>query len=270
MKRQKGVTFGSLCKNILHPSCFFCIIMIGFEGGIFMNIMICDDDTIFTEQLYLHIQEFFAKNQLVYPEIVIFENGESLLAYPGNKDLVFLDVEMPGKSGIEIGNELSLQNKNILVIMITSHAEFLDDAMRFHVFRYLSKPIDEQRLYRSLQDALQQYHSYNIKVQIETKEENHIINVSDIISVEAQHRKVIIHTTHADYESVQGFQFWIDALPTQSFFQSHRSFIVNLMHVNGYDHFLIHLFHNKLHAYLTRRKYAAFKQAYLFYLESTR
>ena len=58
-------------------------------------------------------------------------------------------------------------------------------------------------------------------------------------------------------------------LPKSCFFQTHRSFIINLGHITDFDHTLIHLT-NQLTAYLTRRKYRTFKDAYLLYLESMR
>ncbi|MEI3322406.1 MAG: LytTR family transcriptional regulator DNA-binding domain-containing protein [Eubacterium sp.] len=54
------------------------------------------------------------------------------------------------------------------------------------------------------------------------------------------------------------------------FFISHRSYIVNLEYVSKFDHSLIYFSGNKMRAYLTRRKYTQFKDAYLIYLESTR
>ena len=66
---------------------------------------------------------------------------------------------MPGLDGIYVGNELKKKDKDIIIFIITSYSEYLDEAMRFHVFRYLSKPIDRQRLFRNLKDALDLYHS---------------------------------------------------------------------------------------------------------------
>ena len=65
-----------------------------------MRILICDDDRDIATQLQKILQCFFQKNSLKIPEIVIFNNGEDLLADSETKDIVFLDVEMPGVSGI--------------------------------------------------------------------------------------------------------------------------------------------------------------------------
>ncbi len=235
-----------------------------------MRIAVCDDDPLFTEQLTGYTKEFFKRDQFNCPEILVFDSGEALLNDTRQKDIVFLDVEMPGLSGISVGNELKRANKNIIIIIITAYAEYLDEAMRFQVFRYLSKPLDKQRLFRSLKDALQVYSRTTRKLPVETKKGVFTVSASDIILVEAVSKKNIVHTVSSDYESVKTMAQWNKLLPSNLFFQTHRSFIVNFMHVSDFDHSLIHLYGNQFSAYLTRRKYTEFKTAYLLYLENVR
>ena len=142
--------------------------------------------------------------------------------------------------------------------------------MRFDVFRYLSKPLDKQRLFRNMKDALICYNSITAKIPVETKQGVYSLLTSQIIAIEAQGRKVIVHTTLQDFNSIHTMDHWLKQLPENSFFQTHRSFIVNFEHVVDFDHSTIHLSNRQITAYLTRRKYSAFKNAYLLYLESMR
>ena len=215
-----------------------------------MRILICDDDRDIATQLQKILQCFFQKNSLKIPEIVIFNNGEDLLADSETKDIVFLDVEMPGVSGIYVGNRLKQENPNIIIFIVTSYSEYLDEAMRFHVFRYLTKPLDKHRIFRNMKD--------------------YVTSASDIIFVESHGHTVTVHTLQKDYNSVHNIKYWIEQLNMPCFFNSHRSFVVNLKYVSDFDHTLIHLHNNAFEAYLTRRKYTQFKDAYLLYLESTR
>lgn len=235
-----------------------------------MRILICDDDELVVEQLHEFLKSFFTSEHLKCPEIDIFYNGESLLADDGEKDILFLDVEMPDMNGIYVGNELKRANNNIIIFIVTSYAEYLDDAMRFHVFRYLSKPLEKHRFFRNMKDAIDLYNSISYKIPIETKRGVYTVTASSIIAVEAISRKVIVHTTTRDYESTHPMQYWQDMLPKNRFFQTHRSYIVNFEHVRDFDHSLIHMADNNLPAYLTKRKYTDFKKAYLLYLESVR
>ena len=79
--------------------------------GAKMRILICDDDTLIIEQLQKYIESYFESNHLKCPELVSFTSGESLLAEKSEKDIVFLDIEMPGMNGIYVGNELKKANK---------------------------------------------------------------------------------------------------------------------------------------------------------------
>lgn len=235
-----------------------------------MRILICDDDALILELLQKYIREYFNRRRLKCPELVCFSDGESLLADTGDKDIVFLDIKMPGKNGIYAGNELKRQNRQVIIFVITSYSEYLDDAMRFHVFRYLSKPLDRRRLFRNLDDALSLYHSITFRIPAETKSGVHMLLTSQIIAVEARARKVIVHTVSCDLESVRNMQYWLSLLPKNCFFQTHRSFIVNFEYVDSFDRTLVHMAGNRLDAYLTGRKYYAFKDAYLLYLENMR
>ena len=235
-----------------------------------MRILICDDDNLMVEQLQQYIRNYFEYNHVKCPEIVCFSDGESLLADKGDKDILFLDIEMPGMNGIFVGNELKKAYKNIIIFIVTSYSEYLDDAMRFRVFRYLSKPLDKQRFFRNMKDAVDVYNTMTVKLPIETKQGVYTLPASSVIAVEAQRRKVIVHTTLRDFESVHNMQYWLDLLPRNCFFQTHRSFIINFEHITFFDHTLVHMADNHFQAYLTRRKYKAFKESYLLYLESTR
>ena len=234
-----------------------------------MRILICDDDALIIEQLQKYIRNFFENISVKCPALVYFSDGESLLADTGEKDILFLDIEMPGMNGIYVGKELKKKNENIIIFIVTSYSEYLDEAMRFHVFRYLSKPLDKQRFFRNMKDAVDLYNTMTVKIPVETKQGVHTLLASSIMAVEAQGRKVTVHTTLCDFESTHNMQYWLELLPKNRFFQTHRSFIINFEHVTDFDRNLVHMADNQS-AYLTKRKYSSFKEAYLLYLESTR
>ena len=234
-----------------------------------MRILICDDDALIIERLQKYIKIFFENIDVKCPELICFSDGESLLADKGEKDILFLDVEMPGMNGIYVGKELKKKNENIIIFIVTSYSEYLDEAMRFHVFRYLSKPLDKQRFFRNMKDAVDLYNTMTVKIPVETKQGVHTLLASSVIAVEAQGRKVTVHTTLCDFESTHNMQYWLELLPKNRFFQTHRSFIINLEYVTDFDRNLVHMADNQS-AYLTKRKYSSFKEAYLLYLESTR
>ncbi len=235
-----------------------------------MRILICDDDRVITEQIIRYLQEYFTCRGYEMPELVSFSEGDSLLADEGQKDLVFLDIEMPGSNGILVGEELKKANPDILIFIITSYMQYLDDAMRFQVFRYLSKPLEKERLFANMDDAMRFYYRLVSTVVIDDGNTSKKISESDIIYIEAQAGATLVHTVSGTYPAKKAIHSWLDTLNAGSFFPSHKSYIVNMKYVSEFNHELITFSANFGHAYLSRRKYKQFKKAYFIYLEHNR
>lgn len=207
-----------------------------------MRILICDDEPQMVNQLQKILEDYFKSIHLRSPEFVCFYDGNALLADQGQKDILFLDVEMPGIDGIQAGSKLKKENKNLIIFIVTSYSKYLDDAMRFCVFRYLDKPIQKSRLFRNMKEALALYETVSFNLPLETKEGIYTLPVSSIIMMEAQNKQVIVHTLEENYMSVHNMQHWLGLLPAKRFFQTHRSFIVNFEYILNFNHSL--LYHN--------------------------
>lgn len=234
-----------------------------------MRIAICDDDELFADRLLKQIEEFFSDLELQLPDIELYKSGDDLLQENNLYDMVFLDIEMQGLNGIQVGQFLKERNKNTIIFVVTSYLEYLDDAMRFNVFRYLSKPIENFRLHRNLKDALSLYSTTIEKITIEHKLEMVTVYLSDIIYIESTGRETMIHTISGDYRSSKNMKNWDDIQNKPGFFKTHRNHIVNMKYVIRFDSINVFLYGEK-QAYISRRKYKEFKEKYLFYLESTR
>ena len=235
-----------------------------------MRILFCDDDLETSAQLHKLVLSYFQQIGAKPPETEIYSSGDELLRAGSRADIAFLDVEMPGVSGIHVGARLKEINPYIKIIIITSYSDYLDEAMRFQVFRYLSKPIDKNRLFRNLKDAIYQYNMDTKEYPIETTDGVFIRRADEIVCVETSLRKTLIYTTDQVFVSNNNMEYWQKQLTLPCFFSSHRSYIVNLRFVSSIlkDSILLKYQSKEKTAYLTRRKYTDFKNSYLLYLES--
>ena len=234
-----------------------------------MRIIICDDNIEFAKELSLLLKNFFNIKGIKAPEIVTFYSGEDLLNDKYQKDIVFLDIQMPGIDGLSTGHTLYAQNNNVNILIITSYSEYLDDAMRFNVFRYISKPLNTDRLYRNLSDAIEVYYHRCTPITLDLEDCIKCIPASDIVFLETQNRKICIHTTTEDLYAHGTIKEWTKKLNLPCFFTSHRSFIVNLTHVTQISHDLIYLDAGKYTAYLSQRKFNKFKNTWLSFIEKS-
>src|SRR3954464_13547515 len=81
-------------------------------------------------------------------------------------DLVFLDIRMPGKSGLDMLAELS--SINFEVIFVTAHNEYILQALQFSAVDYLMKPVDEDRLVEAVQRVKKRFNKEKASEQRET------------------------------------------------------------------------------------------------------
>lgn len=236
-----------------------------------MRIVFCDDDPRVLAQLEGILQEFFQKSPLCRPDYASYTTGEELLEREGKVDIAFLDVEMPGLSGIHTGVQLQKRNPHIKIFIVTSYGDYLDEAMRFQVFRYLSKPLDKKRIFRNMKDALYQLDVETKPVAIETAEGVTTRYADEIVMVESARKGSVIHTTDTVYQSVRPMKYWEKLLEIGGFYQTHRSYIVNMKYVHAFSGGVIDLSvpqGEERVAYLSRRRYRDFKKTYMFYVEA--
>ena len=95
------------------------------RGGAFaiMRIAFCDDDPRILSELQNHVQEFFAQMGVTQPEHFIYHSGDEMLEKCQAVDIAFLDVEMPGVSGLHVGTKLKRDNPRVKLFMVTSYAD---------------------------------------------------------------------------------------------------------------------------------------------------
>lgn len=198
-----------------------------------MKIVICDDEFKIRKEIKYALSNYFSEN-LIDTEIYDFENGENLLQSNINFDMAFLDVEMPTSSGIEIGKELKKKCPNIVIFMITAYSDYLDDAFELGAYRFLQKPLDVPRLYRSLDAALLSISSRDIKI-ICANNESAIISTSSIVYCESYKRKTRIVTTNGEFISKEKIDIWKETLNELIFYSPHSSFIINFNYIKSFN-----------------------------------
>ena len=237
-----------------------------------MRILLCDDDPAILSQMERLLKEFFHEYGLSQPEIASYTSGDKLLDSQDTGEIAFLDVEMPGLSGIHTGERVKKRNPRIKIFILTSYMDYLDEAMKIHVFRYLSKPIDKKRLFRNMKEALCQIEMETKPVVIETKDGMVVRQAEDILYIEAVQRRTQVVAVDQVYESPRPMRDWQGLLQIGCFYQTHRSFLVNMRYVTSFSKDTVKLTSpngQNYIAYLTKRNYSSFKSVFLLYLEST-
>ncbi len=174
---------------------------------------------------------------------------------------------MPGISGLELSEELQKNNNDILVFIVTSYQDYLDDAFKIHVFRYLSKPINHERFNKNFSQAIAAYKEISKYIIIEEKGDFHYVQTKDILYIENLKYGSVIHTNIDSYTTTKKPKEWLKLIDQPQFFIfSHTSYTVNLQNVVDFDKQEVTLKKSNgeiIKTYMSRRKYHCFKEAFL-------
>ena len=153
-------------------------------------------------------------------------------------DLMFLDIEMPGMTGIELTKKLG--NKKALIIFTTAKTDYAVEAFELNVVDYLLKPVSLSRFLQAVEKAKETFDSNKQEVKIEAQEfvfvkDNGILkklNVDDILYLEAMGDYVKVHTAqkfHVLHSTLKSIE---EKLPPNKFLRIHRSYIVSLQKID--------------------------------------
>lgn len=170
--------------------------------------------------------------------IATFTNPEHALAYLKENfvDLVFLDINMPGVSGLQFVERL--QSKPYIVFT-TAYSEYAIDSYDFEAIDYLLKPIEFDRFYRAIGKVKKQ-------IQLNTIQQDSLLSkfifikdgykqikvcIEDILYIQSEGNYLNIVTNSEKVLARMTFQGLMEKLPRNFFFRVHNSFVVNFSHI---------------------------------------
>ena len=110
----------------------------------------------------------------------------------------------------------------------------------------------------------------NCKIAVQTTHGIQMLSPDQIICIKTRKRGTEFITSTGTYFSLKGITYWAEILDFPCFFQTYRSFIVNMDYVRliRKDSVVLDNFSKDIEAYLSRRKYADFKRCYFEYIDS--
>ena len=200
-----------------------------------MNSIIVDDDP-----LMLKLVEGLIAKAGTIEHLKSFSNPREAQEFIRNEkvDLIFLDVEMPEMSGIDLIQSLQYKPQ---VILITSKESYAVDAFKLEVTDYLVKPPTFERFMKACKRAeenLAERGKFEVsKDKLFIKVDSHLvgINIDEITMVEAMADYVGIFAgekKYVVYSTMKGIE---SKLPPSVFVRVHRSYIVNINRINSIE-----------------------------------
>lgn len=243
------------------------IILIG--GDFLINILVCDDNKDITDEVYKLLKGIENKSKSEF-NIDIKNRGDFIYSSEISYDIAIVDIEMPGVNGLKLSEKLKKLNSDVIVIVLTSFQNYLDNAMRIHVFRYLSKPIDKNRFCENFNDALTEYKFLNKSISVIFEDEVHHIKTKDILYFENLKYGSQIHTKRGTFRTNKKADEWLSLLNQYECFEySYKGILVNLQNVIDFDKTYVFIRKSEskiLKVYISQRKYSNFKKSFFRFI----
>jgi two-component system LytT family response regulator len=217
-----------------------------------INAIIVDDEPLSREKIKILAS---TNEQLeIVGEAKNFSEAKNLISKL-NPELLFLDINMPGKSGIELISELG--DLAPFVIFTTAHTDYAAEAFNLNAVHYLLKPFDQTKFndavdrakerilgkkseeiltkIQSVISSKQQSDYYTDRIPVKVQDKIVLVPLSEIHFIEADKNYVIINLREKHYRMRTTLNELAESLNPDLFIRVHKSFIINSSFIQEFE-----------------------------------
>lgn len=199
-----------------------------------LRIAICDDELSAREALEIELEKILDEDseKIVYS----FSTGETALrwlySHPREIDVLFLDIELKNKNGMETAREIRKFNEDIIIVFATGYTDYVFDGYQVNALDYLVKPIQPKRLGQVMkriresmaaqEDAYFSFHNIDGTYRFMLKEIDYFYS---------DRRLVVLVSKNKEYPFYGKLSKVAERLE-DTFVRVHQRYLVNPSHVN--------------------------------------
>lgn len=197
-----------------------------------MHLLLVDDEPLARDELQFLILKERKDWQIDQAASV----EEALTVLLSQKiDLVFLDIQLVGETGLKIAEVIRQMPEPPLVVFATAYQEYALDAFNLDAVDYIMKPFEEKRIQQCIH-KIEQLLDRPRSVQkpepkrfpVQEDEAIVLLDQTDIQAIVAEAGNTILYTSTGTYSSSDTLKSFAEKLSGQDFLQVHRSYIVRL------------------------------------------
>lgn len=160
-------------------------------------------------------------------------------------EVVFLDIEINGASGLECAKIIADLEPKTKIIYATAHSEYMSNAFEVYAFDYLVKPFNLERVNHTLDrikslsepvknddlDKIVKYERGLDKLLVKGKESMSFIDIKDIILVQRENSSTVIYTKKDSFTTSASLGDIEAKLDAEQFMRSHKSYLINVSQI---------------------------------------
>lgn len=203
-------------------------------------IEIVEDELKTQEQLKEMVDKFFIAIKITCT-ISTYSNGEDFLTNHNMKaNLVLMDINLPGKNGMEVAQELRTKDENVSLIFITSLAQYAIQGYSVNALDFILKPLNYEMLSMKLTHFMPRIERNRFsKIELNNKNCKREVSVSDILYIEVFKHTILFHLKDGSAFQTSGSLKKFENLLGDGFAYCHQSILVNLSQVKEIKNFQV-------------------------------
>ncbi|MGB8452788.1 MAG: LytTR family DNA-binding domain-containing protein [Anaerocolumna sp.] len=234
-----------------------------------VQIAVCDDEKIFLEDLISQISTQFIKTG---SEIIInsYMDGSKLLEASENIpfDVLFLDIEMPGVSGIEVAQAIRATNPFVNIIFITNRDDLVFQSIHYRPFRFIRKHWLKEELTEAIEALAEKIRRENLYYTVTFNNSSMQIRITDIMYIESYKHNIFFYTQNEKYRIRSNLQKIEKEFEVYGFIRVHSGFLVNYRYIYSVDKTKV-ILNNKDMVPLSRYRLETVKQKLQLFARGT-
>lgn len=233
-----------------------------------LKIAVCDDEEYFREHLKEMIGEYLKKNEVLF-DVDVYRNGMEFCREESNMykyNIIFLDIDMPDKNGMETAHAIRKRNSDIDIVFITVMHQYVFDGYKVGAVRYIMKTDMEQLLPECMDALLQKYLISGQKMKFPFVKGERTVLLRDILYIEIQSHRLYFKMKDEILHMYGQIGKLERQLINYNFVRCHQSYLVNLEYIANINNYWLYL-PKGTKIPVSRSKYSEVKEAYLRYKE---
>lgn len=203
-----------------------------------MRILVADDELPARKELGHMLQQCIEDVNIDYAD-----SGEAVLKILENNhmDVIFVDIHLGDMNGTSLASVIKKKYPDVLIVFATAFQNYAAKAFDMNVLDYITKPFDLERLEQTVEKILVKQQHVPVsrvfdltasrspeKLPITRGKNVILINICDIVYIEANGKEVLIHTFSGDYIGNYTLNSYEQRLANQSFYRIQKSYLINL------------------------------------------
>ena len=198
-----------------------------------LHFALCDDEPFWREK----IAAYFKTRDDLEVKLSCYDSGEALLKacqYESlHFDAIFLDMEMPGLTGIETAKALRELGSEAVIVFVTGYSEYAIEGYEVAAFAYLLKPNLDEKLPRVVSALVEKLARQQTNIVVKTNQGALTLDPQTILFCEKSGHYIAVHTEQTVYKTRMSMAAIENLLPSEAFVRCHNGFIVNLSQVRN-------------------------------------